>query len=574
MKYKKKIFLYFVVVFAVFTVIITFVQEQRERSYKFESLSEQMESYSDIIFRFVQGNGIDSNSVVISILPEYIRFTVIEESGKVWFDNTLNTDQEARLESHMSRPEVKEAAVNGTGTSIRYSKTKDRDYFFFAKRYASLFVRVAYPYDVELEALLRPDTYFLYFMILLFCTALVMILYLSDKLSQSIFSLKHFVDNVSEDRNKVEEFQNYKFPSTEIGEVCSKFGEAYEELDRKNHELAIERDKLIQHMNIEDKGVAIFSSSREMIYYNPHFIQLLNLILDRSAADFQEMLSHEEFSQVRDFLQNKSGGAVFDTKIYKGGNYFSVIVNVFQDESFEICLDNISEAEKNRLLKEEMTNNIAHELKTPVSAIGGYVETLLTQQDLDKEKVDYFLRRTDFQVKRLADLIRDIALVTKMGEAPGEFEMEYECIRSVIDEAVEDLSVKVGEHDDRVAVEVDPSLEIRCNHILVYSIFRNLIDNALCYAGDRVYIVIDNYANDDNYAYFKFYDSGKGVPAEHLPKLFNRFYRIDKGRSRRSGGTGLGLSIVKNAVLFHKGDISVRNRSEGGLEFLFSISRK
>ena len=118
------------------------------------------------------------------------------------------------------------------------------------------------------------------------------------------------------------------------------------------------------------------------------------------------------------------------------------------------------------------------------------------------------------------------------------------------------------------------TMNIMGNHSLVYSIFRNLLENVIMYAGDNVSVTIECYRKDDDRFYIHFFDTGKGVDNKYIPKLFDRFLRIDEGRSRRNGGTGLGLSIVKHAVLFHGGDIYVRNRNEGGLEFFFSLKKK
>ena len=261
-------------------------------------------------------------------------------------------------------------------------------------------------------------------------------------------------------------------------------------------------------------------------------------------------------------------------KISKNGKHFAVKLLIFNDNSFEIVLNNISSAEKNRLLKQEMTNNIAHELKTPVSSIRGYIETIIEQNNLDPAKQRFFLERAYSQILRLSDLIRDVALITKTEEASDLFEKENINLRDTVTEVVTDLEVPL--RNSRIIVEnkIQPQVEIEGNHTLLYSIFRNLIDNTISYAGEQVTIRIENYTEDNEFYYFSYSDTGRGVEEEHLERIFDRFYRINPGRSRKTGGSGLGLSIVKNAVIFHKGQISAKNRKEGGLEFIFSLRKK
>lgn len=233
----------------------------------------------------------------------------------------------------------------------------------------------------------------------------------------------------------------------------------------------------------------------------------------------------------------------------------------------------IEEQERNRQLKQEMTSNIAHELKTPVSSIRGYLEILLGDKPVEDEKRHYFLERCYSQTLRLSDLINDVSLINKLEEATDLFPKEKISVKSVADEALSELSLQCESKGISVDNKLPDSMAIVGNHSLIYSIFRNLLDNVVTYAGDNVSVGIECYKRDDDRYYIHFFDTGKGVDNKYLPKLFDRFLRIDEGRSRRSGGTGLGLSIVKHAVLFHGGDIYVRNRDNGGLEFFFSLRK-
>lgn len=234
----------------------------------------------------------------------------------------------------------------------------------------------------------------------------------------------------------------------------------------------------------------------------------------------------------------------------------------------------IEEQERNRQLKQEMTNNIAHELKTPVSSIRGYLEILLGNKPVDDEKRAFFLERCYSQTLRLSDLINDVSLINKIEESSALFPTESVNIRAIADEAVLELDSLCKDNGISVINNLPETMKIMGNHSLVYSIFRNLLENVIMYAGDNVSVTIECYRKDDDRFYIHFFDTGKGVDNKYIPKLFDRFLRIDEGRSRRNGGTGLGLSIVKHAVLFHGGDIYVRNRNEGGLEFFFSLKKK
>lgn len=248
------------------------------------------------------------------------------------------------------------------------------------------------------------------------------------------------------------------------------------------------------------------------------------------------------------------------------------------DESTRLRLDAEAAWQRNRQLKQELTSNIAHELKTPVSSIRGYLETLLGPHPVDDERRRYYLERCYSQTLRLTDLIRDVSIINKLEESADLFPRAEVDVVAVVGEAIDELADRAQAASITIDNRLADAMPILGNHELLYCIFRNLVENSITHAGEGCRIVISTYRptrlnSPDSHYYIHYYDDGHGVPDEYLARLFDRFVRIDSGRSRRNGGTGLGLSIVKHAVLFHNGEIYAKNRPQGGLEYYLSLKK-
>ena len=230
-----------------------------------------------------------------------------------------------------------------------------------------------------------------------------------------------------------------------------------------------------------------------------------------------------------------------------------------------------AEQERNRL-KRQLTNNINHELKTPVASIQVCLETLLSGINLSEEKRQELIERCYANNDRLRRLLNDVSLITRMEDGSALIGKERVVINDIIDEVAKELEML--SEDECLLLHTDFSDEVIIdgNPSLIGSIFRNLTENAIAYSeGRNIYISL--LENNDKLCRIRFEDDGKGVEQKHLSHLFERFYRVDKGRSRQKGGTGLGLAIVKHAIQFHGGTITVTNRPNGGLGFEFTLSK-
>lgn len=240
-------------------------------------------------------------------------------------------------------------------------------------------------------------------------------------------------------------------------------------------------------------------------------------------------------------------------------------------KSFERINEMEAEQEKTRL-KRQLTNNINHELKTPVASMQVCLETLLSGINLSEEKRQELIERCYANTGRLRRLLEDVSLITRMEDGSQLIGKEPVCINNIIHEIDCELAVMPREERLTLHTDVPEQVVVEGNLSLIGSIFRNLTENAIAYSGGKnIYITIIQ--NNDNQCCIRFEDDGCGVKENQLSRLFERFYRVDKGRSRQMGGTGLGLAIVKHAVQFHGGTISVTNRPGGGLRFDFSLKK-
>lgn len=224
------------------------------------------------------------------------------------------------------------------------------------------------------------------------------------------------------------------------------------------------------------------------------------------------------------------------------------------------------------ILKRQLTQNIAHELKTPVASIQGYLETILDNPHINEQTKEQFLQRCYAQSERLTSLLHDISTLNRLDDGSDMIDFEAVDITQMVADITKETALVRQERKMTFDNQLPERIVVKGNRSLLYSVFRNLTDNAIAYAGEGRTITLEA-KEQGNKWHFIFRDNGQGVPPEHLARLFERFYRVDKGRSRKMGGTGLGLAIVKNAVLLHGGTIRVSNLPEGGLKFEFTIKK-
>lgn len=582
LSFSRKLFLSVILLFLLFAGSVITYQYQREKEYKIELLDLQLQDYNEDLHYRLQET---PDSLWSSMLGGYIshtsikdlRVTVISPKGIVLYDSSKGSE---KVDNHHNRPEVLQALRHGKGHDVRRtSETTGIPYFYSATDFGPYLIRSAVPYSVDLINHLSTDRHYLWFTLLVTLAMIFIYYQFTSRLGTAIAKLRQFAKRA--DKNEpIETDLQSAFPHNELGEISQHIIQIYRRLRETKEALYIEREKLITHLQTSREGLGVFTKEKKEILVNNLFIQYSNLISDSNLETTEEIFSVCEFQKITDFIRKAQKGPLgkeekrMSLTINKNGRIFIVECNIFQDLSFEISINDISQEEEQNRLKRQLTQNIAHELKTPVSSIQGYLETILSTPDLPQEKMQTFLERCYAQSNRLTRLLRDISVLTRMDEAANLIDMEKVDISVLVGTIVNEVALELEEKDITVVNSLKPHIQLRGNFSLLYSIFRNLMDNAIAYAGTHIHVHISCFREDENFYYFSFADTGVGVSPEHLSRLFERFYRVDKGRSRKLGGTGLGLAIVKNAVLIHGGTISAKNNPGGGLEFVFTLAKE
>ena len=497
LSFSRKLFLSVISLFLVFAACFIAYQYQREKEYKVELLDMQLQDYND---RLHQELRYLPDSLWTSMLDSYIskhvnkelRVTVVDLHGNVLFDSSQNDSHE--LDNHIKRPEVQKALKDGKGYDLRrISETTGKTYFYSATAYEGCIIRSALPYNVNLMNNLAADPHYIWFTVIVSLLLISVFYKFTSKLGSAINHLREFAKRA--DKNEPIDMDiQAAFPHNELGEISQHIIQIYKRLRETKEALYIEREKLITHLQTSREGLGVFNRDKKEILVNILFTQYGNLISDSNLQATEEIFSICEFQKITDFINKAQKRPSYNEErrmsvhINKNGRTFIVECIIFQDLSFEISINDITQEEEQVRLKRQLTQNIAHELKTPVSSIQGYLETIVNNENIAPEKMQVFLERCYAQSNRLSRLLRDISVLTRMDEAANMIDMEKVDISMLVSNIVNEVSLELEQKQITVVNSLKPKIQLRGNYSLLYSIFRNLMDNAIAYAGTNIHI--------------------------------------------------------------------------------------
>ena len=575
----------FITVLALFVLFVgSFIayQYQREKEYRIELFNTKLQGINNRMYTLLPN--LEDAEQIQYYLNKYlvdipnIKLTIIKKGQQIVFDS-FHPDTNINNDEYLENEEIKQAVEQGSAYQIRVEHSTDTPYFFSTTLYPNYIIRSGVPYDSMLKSTLESDTRYLTFSIIISIVLISLFYSYTAKLGIALKRLRKFTQRAEQD--KTIQWENEASYSTgELGEITQHIFTVYRKLHATKEALVIEKDKLFAHLQYSREGLGIFSSDKKEILVNKLFMRYCSLISDSNLKHSEEVFEIKELQSLIQYIDETYQGAekVKDKRkemtIVKNGKHFVVECIIFDDFNFELSINDITEGEEKKLLKKQLTQNIAHELKTPVSSIRGYLETILDHPNLAVAKRTSFVERCYAQSNRLARLLQDLSILTRIEESGKLFDKQDIDINLLVSTTLQEIELDLEKMNISVHEEFNKqSIHVSGNYSLIYSIFRNLLDNSIAHAGKNIDIFISCYKEVDGFYYFSYRDTGAGIPSEHLNRLFERFYRVDKGRSRKLGGTGLGLAIVKNSVLLHQGSIFVKSDKNKGVEFVFTLPK-
>lgn len=511
-----------------------------------------------------------------------LRLTVVNSKGEVMGDSV---GDKTRMENHLDRTEVS-AALNGkTGFQTRESETLKIKYIYAAvpvyKDGDIYALRLSVPI-LKLSTI--KSQVIVYLTVGIFFAAIIAFLFaglFSSKLMQPLNELITSANEIAKGNYD----KNISISrDDQIGTLSESFNKMRKKLKITVDQLEKENLKLESVVNSMINGVIALDNSNNIILINSICYKLLNIkekdlagnniydvIRDENIYEVLEYTVKNKHHKVKEFLYKSPLEGNKILRIYANPiinedmpNYMFGTLLVFQD---------ITQIRKLEQLRSDFVSNVTHELKTPLTSIMGFTDTLKSGAINDPEAANRFLDIISMESERLYRLILDILSLSEIETRESDVNLVKESIEDIILNACNILQPIASSKGLSLNIEIEKNLPLFiCNKDRISQVFMNLIDNAIKYTENGSINV--SCKKEKNNLVVKVSDTGIGIPQESLNRIFERFYRVDKGRSRKAGGTGLGLSIVKHIVLLYDGSIKVESKEGKGSCFTIRLPIK
>ena len=493
------------------------------------------------------------------------RVTLVDAQGKVFADSEKDV---ALLENHFSRPEVQEARLRGKGKSIRFSQTIGVDTLYVAitmksKPQIAGYIRLARPlHDVQNAIEQVYQSIFLAMMIAA-VIAFVIALFFSYRLAKPILALERFTERLRQG-DPIETI--FLETSDETKKLADNINYLVDELRSQIRLASEEKSKLMTAFTSMTEGVLILDANDKIEFVN----SALSNLLDEQYGDINGKTLMEALRNVdlqKAFLKFKQTHAMVFEEVTLGSIEpvilsvsISSVHNYPGEEKVMVVFHDVTRLKKLEKIRVDFVANVTHEIRTPLTAIIGYLETIQTGATGSNEDVKKFIDISLKQAGRLNRLVEDLLVISKIELGEIKFHFEEVSIRDAFEGAIPLIEKKAGLKKINIQNNVQENLSyVWADRDRLTQILVNILDNAVKFTPEDGSVFIEAGQKDD-YAVLTITDTGIGVPKEEIRRLGERFYRVDRSRSRDLGGTGLGLSIVKHLMIAHGGKIEIESQ--------------
>ncbi|MGD9160084.1 MAG: ATP-binding protein [Desulfobacteraceae bacterium] len=508
------------------------------------------------------------------------RITIILPSGKVIGDSESDP---AHMDNHGDRPEFLGAVKNKKGISTRHSLTLDKNLMYvgipvYKKNQLQAVIRTSIPVDVIDEAIDRIQRkIILSGIIIAFFTAIVCLI-ISRRISRPIEELRKNAEGISKGEFR---FSRPRSNIEEIGNLHNAMKEMVTDLENRISTITRQRNEIEVILASMDEGIIAIDNRENIISINRAAEEIFGTSnMEAQGRSVQEAIRNRAF---HDFVADViNGDDAVEKEItlfpgeekYVNGHGTKLVDGDGRQIGALIVLNDITRLKKLENIRRDFAANVSHEIKTPITAIKGFVETLLDGDVTVEQDRQRFLGIISNHVNRLEAIINDLLKLSRIEKdsESGGIEFDNEKVINVLKTAIEICQPTADEKDIKIKLECDESIDAKINSSLLEQAVVNLLDNAIKYSDSGKKVTIKGIM-DENNVKIEVADQGKGIEKEHLPRLFERFYRVDKARSRKLGGTGLGLAIVKHIMQTHSGTISVESTPGKGSIFKMVLPR-
>lgn len=504
-----------------------------------------------------------AREVAADALAADARATVIDASGKVLFDSEA---QSAEMENHASRLEFRAALDGRVGTDIRRSHTLGVEFLYVAVPVEGGAVRLAYPLAGIRETLSEVRRTLLFSSLVAFTVAVVLASFAAQLVSRRLRNIMQFAEQISAGQLHTRIFDQ---SSDEIGQLATALDQTAHRLEQMFAAVESSRKELEAVLNsIEDPVLAI-SQEHKVLWLN----RALRTVLPQARVgdSLFQVIRDPEILRCVESVRACPELCKAHVNAVAPGLVFQCTAAPMPQGAVVIVLHDLTDSERIERTRRDFIANVSHELRTPLTSIEGYTETLLDLPQVGGDEARGFLETIRRNAHRMSRLTEDLLKLARVESGEWRLEKEPIAAATVLQQAVANFKgVAIGH---LLTIETSLNDRIEADPDAIQQVFANLIENAAKYSPAGSAIMLGAQATMEGEVTFYVKDSGPGIPSKHVPRLFERFYRVDKARSREAGGTGLGLAIVKHIVLNHGGRVKVKSEVGRGSTFFFSLPR-